>query len=85
MAYSLLWADRTFAEKNHGLRFPAKYDNRHKINIMANWKINSRWEINAAWTGMSGNLITLPVNSWETPVLPGSTWDGGDEVPSRKP
>ena len=81
VAYSLLWADRTFAEKNHGLRFPAKYDNRHKINIMANWKINSRWEINAAWTGMSGNLITLPVNSWETPMLPGSTWDGGDEVP----
>ncbi len=37
VAYSLLWADRTFAEKNHGLRFPAKYDNRHKINIMATW------------------------------------------------
>ena len=59
IAYSLLWADRQFADKNGGRPFPARFDNRHKINILASWRINKKWEVSAAWTGMSGNRITL--------------------------
>lgn len=65
ISYSLLWSDRQFNHKNGGMRFPSAYDNRHKINITANWKINNRWELNAAWTGMSGNMITLPTQAYE--------------------
>lgn len=64
-SYSLMWADRTFPEKNGGRTYPARYDNRHKFNIMANWRINEKWEINAAWTIMSGNMITLPKKNYE--------------------
>lgn len=69
VAYSLLWADRTFAERNGGVTYPARNDNRHKINVMVNWKVNDRWEINTAWTGMSGNRVTLPLQNWSDPSL----------------
>jgi hypothetical protein len=68
-SYSLLFADRTFAEKNGGKTYPARFDNRHKFNILLNWKINDKWEANAAWTGMSGNRYTLSLQGWEDPSL----------------
>lgn len=69
IAYSLLWADRRFENRNGGRWFPARFDNRHKINVMVNWKINDRWEMSAAWTGMSGNRFTLPTQVWDDPLL----------------
>lgn len=69
IAYSLLWADRQFAERNGGKKYPARFDNRHKINVMINWKINDKWELGASWTGMSGNRITLPTQCWSDPNL----------------
>lgn len=69
ISYSLLWADRHFAEKNKGQKFPARFDNRHKINILVNWKVNDKWDINASWTGMSGNRVTLPLQCWQDPLL----------------
>ncbi|MDE5674579.1 MAG: hypothetical protein K2I44_04440, partial [Muribaculaceae bacterium] len=69
VSYSLLWADRQFPDKNHGKKFPARFDNRHKINVMVNWKINKKWDMNVSWTGMSGNRITLPTQCWVDPGL----------------
>lgn len=69
VSYSLLWADRQYPDKNHGKKFPARFDNRHKINVMANWKINDKWDMNVSWTGMSGNRITLPTQCWVDPGL----------------
>lgn len=73
ISYSLMWADRQFDLKNGGKRFPSRFDNRHKINITLNWKVNDKWELNAAWTGMSGNMITLSAQNYEvlnTPDMP---------------
>ena len=47
--YTLSWNDRQFTEINKGKRFPAKFDNRHKFNIIANWK-------NQAQTGVDRKL-----------------------------
>lgn len=69
ISYSLLWADRLFPDKNGGRRFPARFDNRHKINIALDWHINDRWELGATWTGMSGNRVTLPLQCWNDPGL----------------
>ncbi|MDE7380834.1 MAG: TonB-dependent receptor [Muribaculaceae bacterium] len=69
IAYSLLWADRKFQNKNGGIPFPARFDNRHKINILVNWKLNDKWEISGSWTGMSGNRFTLPTQFWKDPCL----------------
>lgn len=81
ISYSLAWADRTFADKNDGLTFPARFDNRHTINVLVNWHINDKVQLNASWTGHSGNRFTLLPQMWETP------WFGyihlRDEVPLR--
>lgn len=83
ISYSLLWADRTFKEKNGGITFPARFDNRHKINFMLQWKINDKWELNCAWTGMSGNRFTLYSQDYkmlEGPDIPyfnGIQYEGG--------
>lgn len=69
IAYSLLWADRQFPNRNGGKKYPARFDNRHKINVMIDWKINDKWEMAATWTGMTGNRITLPLQCWEDPGL----------------
>ena len=67
ISYSLLWADRLFANRNFGKRYPAKFDNRHKINVLLDWRISDKWEFAASWTGMSGNRVTIPLQCWEDP------------------
>lgn len=67
--YTLSWADRRFAGLNGGQRFPSRYDNRHKLNIVGMYKLSERVELSAAWTYSSGNHITLSVEDYEE--LPG--------------
>ncbi len=69
ISYSLAWADRTFKEKNNGLTYPARFDNRHTINILATWKINNKVSLSASWVGHSGNRFTLMPQVWEAPVF----------------
>lgn len=67
ISYSLAWSDRTFPDKNGGHTFPARFDNRHTINILLNWNISDKVSLNAAWTGHSGNRFTLLPQVWESP------------------
>lgn len=79
IAYSLAWADRTFKEKNGGRTYPARFDNRHTVNIAISWKASDKVQLNAAWTGHSGNRFTLLSQVWEGPDFDGYT----DNVPLR--
>lgn len=81
VAYTLAWADRTFPDKNGGKTFPARFDNRHTVNILLNWAFNGRMSLNAAWTGHSGNRFTLLTQVWEAPGF-GSNYSG-EEVPLK--
>lgn len=67
VSYSLGWSDRTFPDKNGGRTFPARFDHRHTVNILLNYKISGRAELSAAWTGHSGNRFTLLPQVWESP------------------
>lgn len=78
ISYSLAWADRTFANKNGGRTFPAKFDNRHTINVMLNWNINRKVQLNASWIGHSGNRFTLLNQVWDGPLFDDSEWMGGE-------
>ena len=83
IAYSLAWTDRQFKEKNGGMSFPARFDNRHTINVLINWNINDRVTVNAAWTGHSGNRFTLLPQMFESPGF-GSEWDqAGEGIPLK--
>ena len=84
VSYSLAWADRTFAEKNGGRTFPAKFDNRHTINVMVNWKINPKVQLNASWVGHSGNRFTFMTQVWSDPDFSTiAPWYGNGESPLR--
>ena len=92
VSYSLAWSDRIFAEKNGGRSFPARFDNRHTINVTFSWKINDKVELNAFWTGHSGNRFTLLQQNWMIPTfdkfINGSQISGGYEgviVPDSPP
>jgi len=81
IAYSLAWSDRTFPDKNNGLTFPARFDNRHTVNILVNWNISKKVSLNAAWTGHSGNRFTLLPQVWDAPEF-GNSYVG-DESPLK--
>lgn len=81
IAYTLMWADRHFAGKNNGVPYGARNDNRHQINVLLNWNIDHKWTVNVSWTGMSGNLVTLPTQTWLAPELPGNWTMGNGPAP----
>ena len=62
LGYTLSWANRRFpnGEINNGETYPAKYDNRHKINIVLLHKINKKFDINLSWIYSTGNWSTIP-------------------------
>lgn len=81
VSYSLAWADRTFKEKNGGVTYPARFDNRHSIKILVNWDVSDKVQLNAAWSGHSGNRFTFMPQVW-TGAGFGSQFGYGD-VPLR--
>ncbi|MDH6305242.1 outer membrane receptor for ferrienterochelin and colicin [Parabacteroides sp. PH5-13] len=65
VGYTLSWADRQFDDLNEGKRFPSKYDNRHKLNIVAMYKVSPKVELSAAWSYASGNRATLSLENYQ--------------------
>ena len=61
IGYTLSWSDRWFPDGtvNKGHRFPSKYDNRHKVDIVASYKLSKKVELTAAWMYKSGNHLTI--------------------------
>lgn len=49
---------------NNGKPFPAKYDRRHDINIVLNYKINEKIDISANWVFCTGNTATLALEKY---------------------
>lgn len=84
ISYSLAWADRTFKDKNGGLTFPARFDHRHTINLLASWRVSNRVSLSAAWIGHSGNRFTLFSQVWDAPSF-GYDYSADDDVPLRGP
>lgn len=60
-SYTLSWSDRLFDKSvNRGKRFPSRFDNRHKINLMLTHKLSDKVEFTANWTYAGGNKISMP-------------------------
>lgn len=61
IGYTLSWSDRLFPDGsvNKGRRFPSQYDNRHKVDVVATYKVSRKVELTAAWMYASGNHITV--------------------------
>lgn len=62
IGYTLSWTYRTFPDLNKGNPYPAKYDRRHDLSIVASYEMNKKWTVSAIFVYGSGNAITLPTN-----------------------
>ncbi len=60
VGYTLSWTWQTFAQLNGGDPFPAKYDRRHDLSLVASYKFNKKWTVSAVFVYGTGNAITLP-------------------------
>lgn len=83
ISYSLAWADRCFAGRNGGKPYPARFDNRHTINISLNWIVSPKVTLNALWVGHSGNRFTLMPQVFESPWFMESYMPAGEGVPLK--
>ena len=60
VGYTLSWTMRKFPDLNEGEVYPARYDRRHDVSVVANWDWNRRWKLGAVFVYGTGNAITLP-------------------------
>lgn len=63
IGYTLSKTDRFFEDLNNGDPFPAKYDRRHDLSVVASYTLSKRWVFSAAFVYATGNTMTLP-SSW---------------------
>ncbi len=57
VGYTLGWTRRRFAELNGGMRFPPKYDRRHDLSFVSNWRVG-RWTFGANLLYATGQAFT---------------------------
>lgn len=60
IGYTLSWTWRKFKDLNNGEKYPAKYDRRHDLSIVANYEKNKKWKFGAVFVFGTGNAVTLP-------------------------
>ena len=56
--------DREGQELNNGQPFPAKYDRRHDISVVASYKFSPRFDVSATWVFSTGNTATMPMQRY---------------------
>jgi hypothetical protein len=60
VGYTLSFSNRIFPDINNGKEFPARFDRRHDLSLIANYTINNHWSLGGAFVYATGNAITLP-------------------------
>lgn len=60
IGYTLSWTWRKFPELNEGRKFPAKFDRRHDLSVVATYELNKRWKLSGSFVFGTGNAATLP-------------------------
>ncbi|MDE2700623.1 MAG: hypothetical protein OXI23_17280, partial [Gemmatimonadota bacterium] len=57
IGYTLGWTRRTFSELNQGKAFPPKYDRRHDVSFVTNYRLG-RWSLGANYIYGTGQAFT---------------------------
>jgi hypothetical protein len=60
IGYTLSRTDRQFHEINEGKIYPAKYDRRHDVNVVATYELSKKWTFSGTFVFATGNAMTLP-------------------------
>ena len=60
IGYTLSWTFRRFPTLNFGNKYPAKFDRRNDLSIVAIYELNKKWKFSATFVYGTGNAATLP-------------------------
>jgi hypothetical protein len=60
IGYTLSWTWRKFPALNEGEKYPAKYDRRNDMSIVAMYELNKKWKLSGTFVYGTGNAATLP-------------------------
>lgn len=60
IGYTLSWTWRQFDNLNGGEKFPAKYDRRHDLSLVANYSLSKKWKLGGVFVYGTGNAATFP-------------------------
>lgn len=64
VGYTLARTYRVFKDIDNGDPFPTRWDRRHDISVVANYKISNRVDLGFVFVYGTGNAITLPVERY---------------------
>jgi hypothetical protein len=77
LSYTLSWSERQFNEVNQGRWFPHKYDRRHDVSLLGEYRLfkNEYREksVSFGFTLQSGNNLSMPDVEYEGIYLPGAS------------
>jgi hypothetical protein len=77
LSYTLSWSERQFSEVNLGRWFPHKYDRRHDVSLLGEYRLfkNEYREksVSFGFTLQSGNNLSMPDVEYEGMYLPGGS------------
>lgn len=60
LGYTLSWTWRKFPQLNFEKKYPAKFDRRNDLSVVAMYQINKKWRLSATFVFGTGNAATLP-------------------------
>ncbi|MFT3981267.1 MAG: TonB-dependent receptor [Ferruginibacter sp.] len=60
VGYTLSWTWRKFPDLNEGKKYPAKYDRRNDLTVVAMYQLSKRWKLSGTFVYGTGNAATLP-------------------------
>ena len=60
LGYTLSRTTRTFPDLNQGKTFPARFDRRHDLSVVANYKLNDKWTFGGTFVYGTGQATTMP-------------------------
>ncbi len=83
IGYGMGWIFATYDSINGGKEFRPKYDRRHDLKIVAQYKINEHWDVGATFTFQTGQSYTGASSRIQS-RLPGQNSGQGKIVPSQK-
>jgi hypothetical protein len=76
IGYTLSWVTRTFPELNNGNTFFPRYDRRHDISIVGQYKLNDSWEFGATWVFGTGQAFTMPSAQYDFGTISNTSQTG---------
>lgn len=77
LSYALARTYRDFDAINEGKIYPAKYDRRHDLSVVATYPLNEKWNVASTFVFSSGSALTIPVGRY---IIQGNLVNEYDEI-----